>query len=578
MNKQQQEVRADKGVISPHVLDAIIIGSGFGGICQAIKLRKSGVHGFVILEKEKDLGGTWRDNTYPGAQCDIPSALYSYSFEATQHYNSYLGQPAILDYIRSVANKYKIAQHISYKKTVDRLKYDEFAHIWNVHTSEGQHYKARFVISAVGQLHHPKIPKIAGCEKFNGDSIHTAQFGLKKIENFVGKRVAVVGTGASAIQLIPPLQKVCTKVNLYQRTPSYILPKIGFSKIEEHIIAKYPCIRNLARDFLQQYAEILFSAIRGKSWAQKFLKKTCCLNLESKVRSAEKRKTLMPDYPIGTKRTLLSDEFYPAVDQSNVFIHSMGIKGIYDDGIINSDDSLTEVDEIIYATGFITNSFLHGISVIGRSNKELWKDEQGAHAFWGVMTTGFPNMFFLYGPNTNTGHASVIDFLEEQAEFVLRAMQHVKNNNHKSIEVKASVENKFNERVQKVSKDLTFAKLENSNYMHNGRLINNWIGTVGEYKAGLASIDFSEDFIIHGKDDSENYGVLLDMKRGSKPESLQTHTKAEFCAVASNALMRIPVYSIMIASQIIRTAVRLTSDYQLKTPSVGSLHAKVANC
>jgi cation diffusion facilitator CzcD-associated flavoprotein CzcO len=220
MGDQRREV--DERDLPP-LLDAIIIGSGFAGICQAIKLKEHGIHKFLILEKESDLGGTWRDNTYPGAACDIPSVLYTYSFEAKRSYDSYLRQPVILDYMREVADKHKVTKHICYGKSVDRLVYAEDAYIWDIYTLEGEQYKARFVISAVGQLHHPKIPNLPGSNEFQGESIHTAQFGSRRLENFVGKQVAVIGSGASAIQLIPELQKVCKQIHLYHRTPSYVL-------------------------------------------------------------------------------------------------------------------------------------------------------------------------------------------------------------------------------------------------------------------------------------------------------------------------------------------------------------------
>ena len=282
------------------------------------------------------------------------------------------------------------------------------------------------------------------------------------------------------------------------------------------------------------------------------------------MKNGRKRDVLIPHYPIGAKRILFSDDFYPAVDKPNVEINSTGINKLNNVGIINLDGSVTEVDTIVYATGFITNPFLYGISVIGRSNKQLWDDEKGAHAYLGVTTSGFPNLFFLYGPNTNTGHSSVILFLEEQVKFVLRAIHHVKVNGHKSIEVKSFVEDAFNEEIQKVSKELCFTKVVNSWYLFNGRLINNWIGSVQQYVDRISGINFSKDFEFHGQ------GDLLDERISSDSEIVgpvgtdrvdlvQNRRKINFNGIFS-AVMRIPFYSAMIANQVIQIGMKLMTS------------------
>lgn len=535
------------------ILDAVIIGSGLGGICQAIKLKERNIHDFLILEKENDLGGTWRDNTYLGAECDVPIALYSYSFaSADRHYETFLGQKAVLDYIREVSDNYRVTEHIRYGANVETLRFDEDSCIWNVRVAGGRKHRARFVISAVGQLHHPKIPDFPGANQFQGEAFHTARFGSRTIDHFVGKRVAVIGNGASGIQIIPPLQKVCKELHVYQRTPSYIFPKVRLSRAEEKIIADLPIVRRAAREFLRMFAErALYAAIKGEAWAQLALKKICDMN-RSKVKDPEKRDKLQPQYPVGAKRTLFSDDFYPAVDKSNVFLYIGGIKEIYETGILNSDGSRIEVDTIIYATGFITNPLLHGMTVTGRSDIELWKDEKGMRAYLGVATSGFPNLFFLYGPHTNTGHASVVDFLEPQSDFVTNAMYYVKEHGYKSIEVKESAENEFLNHVEQVSKNLTFSVFANSNYMCNGRLVNNWVDTVGEYVASLYRIDFGDDFTLGGKMTGEEEGIL-----GRVNEVEQSQKNSSLMNILFTSLVRIPVYTAMLASQIIRISYSL---------------------
>ncbi len=535
------------------ILDAIIIGSGLGGICQAIKLKERNIHHFLILEKEHDLGGTWRGNTYIGAECDVPVALYSYSFaSADRHYETFLGQKAVLDYIREVSDKYHVTEHIRYGANVEGLRFDEHSCTWNVRVSDGTNHRARFVVSAVGQLHHPKVPDFPGANRFRGEAFHTARFGSRNIDHFVGKRVAVVGNGASGIQIIPPLQKVCKELHVYQRTPSYIFPKVRLSRTEEKIIADSTIVRRTAREFLRIFAEgALYAAIKGEAWAQFALKKICAMN-RSKVKDANKRDILEPRYPVGAKRTLFSDDFYPAVDESNVFLRDDGIEQLYEKGIINSDGSRIEVDIIIYATGFITNPLLHGIIVTGRSNKELWKDDKGMRAYFGVATSGFPNLFFLYGPHTNTGHASVIDFLEPQSDFVTNAMYYVKEHGCQSIEVKESAENEFLDHVEQKGKNLSFSVFENSNYMCNGKLVNNWVGTVGEYVASLSKINFGDDFKLGGELKGEEECILVSMNKEAKEEHIRGALDELLIC-----LVRIPVYTVMFASQIIRISFSL---------------------
>lgn len=538
-------------------LDAIIIGSGFGGICQAIELKKNGIHNFLILEKESDLGGTWRDNTYPGAACDVPSALYSFSFEGEQTYDSYLGHKAMLQYIRKVAGKYGILEHIRFGKKVESMSFVEDKDVWEVtvkntdtdttDTDEGaatvasmpqqvqQQYRAKIVVTAVGQLHHPNIPHFEGADKFTGEILHTAQFRkrAKELKDFEGKNVAIIGSGASAIQILPELQKVCKEVHLYQRTPSHILPKLTLSRIPEMIVTSIPFLRTMYRGYLEFVSEILlYKAVQGYRLAQLVIKFLCSMNMRLHVKStkqhSEMRNSLTPSYPPGARRLLMSMDFYPAVVQPNVSVNVSGIKRVEKDGILDCNSSLTKVDVIVYATGFITNPFLFGMNVMGRSKKQLWRyagadtstpgvggaagidassnnrgDRDGehpraAHAYLGMATRGFPNLFFMYGPNTNSGHTSVLLFLEEQAKFITRALQFMKDNNCKSIEVKEDVEDAFNREVSERSKGLSFTQIRNSWYLVNGRNVNNWVGSLGEYSERLGSIDILNDFQLHG--------------------------------------------------------------------------------
>eukprot|EP00979_Chaetoceros_neogracilis_P005140 scaffold896_cov233-Chaetoceros_neogracile.AAC.10 len=469
-------------------VECLIIGSGFGGLCQAIKLKKANMENFLIVEKASSLGGTWRDNTYPGAACDIPSSLYSHSWEVSQTTWScdYSGQSDILQYIQRVADKYDINRHIRFNQTVHCIKYREEEFVWDVLTQDGTLYKSRFVVTAVGQLHHPKIPIFRGVEKFQGSMVHTAKFGSRQLRDYIDKNVAVIGSGASAVQLIPELQKIGEIV--------------------------------------------LLGAINGTHWAKALLMAQCFDKMKQNIQDESLQKELTPTYPIGAKRILFSDDFYPALAKKNVHLITKGIKEIDTKKIFIVDSSQVEVDDIVYATGFVTNPFLFGMKVIGRGDKELWKDDQESHAHLGVNTHGFPNLFFLYGPNTNVGHTSILLFLEEQADFVIRSICHLNKKGYQVIEVKKRTEDAFTNEVKDRSEALPFTKVKESWYLSSrGRNTNNWVGSFREYKSRLENLNLSEDFVVDGEKVSEENSVEESL---AKSIFLNTFKQQSFVACA----------------------------------------------
>jgi len=485
------------------VEQCLIIGSGFGGLCQAIKLKKANIQNFTILEKESSLGGTWRDNTYPGAACDVPSSLYSYSFDIAQTTwtSDYTEQKGILQYIHKVAKKYDIQKHIIYQQNVCRMEYREEEFVWYVFTDDGSLYKAKCVVTAVGQLHHPKIPVFPGVKAFKGGMVHTSKFGSRQLEDYADKNVAVIGSGASAVQLIPELQKVCRNVYVFQRTPNYILPRLDLTPKLQKVMNTFTFTKWLYRLYLLNVGEVfLLGAIKGKRWAQKLLMALWFQNMKQHIQDESLQEELNPTFSIGANRILFSDTFYPALGKSNVHIISKGIKEIDTNGIVSLNESRTEVDDIVYATGFITNPFLYDMIVTGRSGKVLWEGDQGSHGYFGVNTHGFPNLFFLYGPNTNVGHTSILLFVEEQADFVIRTMSHLDDNGFQAIEVKKQIEDAFGSEINKRSEHLAFTSVKDSWYLSsNGCNTNNWVGSFKEYKCRLKRVDLAVDFDMHGK-------------------------------------------------------------------------------
>ena len=467
----------------------LIIGSGFSGICLGIKLLEAGITQFKILEKADDLGGTWRENTYPGAECDVPSALYSYSFEHNADWNyKWSGQEQILKYQKDTAHKYGLDDFFEFSRTVEKMNFDESAGLWSVETAQGQTYKAQHVVSAVGQLHVPNTPRIKG--SFDGVTFHSARWN----HNFdvKGKRIAVVGNAASALQFIPEIAKSAADVYVLQRSPNWVLPKVDrpYAKWEQWLSDKVPAVTKLYRFSLWLRGEgAMFLAIRGNRFMQWVLRLWNQSYMKKSIASPELRAKLTPDYPVGAKRILFSDHYYQAIARDNVHLITDRLDSLYANGITLVSDNADsqqqiEVDAIIYGTGFVTNPFLSEIEVRGRKDQllaEHWKG--GAHAYLGLSTHGFPNLHFMYGPNTNLGHNSIIIMIEAQAKAITKLVK------LERVEIDAGVEKAFNDEMQDRLANLTFSTVEDSWYLVEGRVTNNWAGRTTEYRRRVNKLD-----------------------------------------------------------------------------------------
>ena len=462
----------------------IIIGAGFAGICLGIKLRDAGITDFKIIEKADDLGGTWRENTYPGAECDIPSALYSFSFEHNPQWNyKWSGQEQILRYQHDTAEKYQLSKHLVFSQTVTHLSFDDEQNCWAITTADGNSYKARHVVSAVGQLHVPNTPKFAG--DYNGVSFHSAQWD----HNFdiANKRIAVIGNAASALQFIPEIAKQAGLVYVFQRSANWVLPKVDrpYAKWEQWLSDRVPAITKMYRFSLWLKGEAaIYSAIKGNRVMQWLLRTWNQLYLKKHIESEQLRERLTPDYPIGAKRILFSDHYYEALARENVELVTNEVAQLYEKGVRTSQGDY-EVDAIIYGTGFVTNPFLSQLEVVGREGKVLsehWAD--GAHAYLGLSTHGFPNLHFMYGPNTNLGHNSIIIMLEAQAKVIAKLVQ------HERVEISAKAEAEFNQEMQERLESMAFSTVGDSWYKVGDRITNNWAGRTTEYRRRLKKIDY----------------------------------------------------------------------------------------
>ena len=472
----------------------VIIGSGFSGICMGIKLKQAGLDDFLILEKASSLGGTWRENTYPGAECDIPSMLYQFSFEQGFPWKSkWSGQAQILEYQIATVNKYDLMPHFIFSQTVESCKFDEQNATWSVKASEGNSYTAQHIVSAVGQLHHPSIPKIKGADLYQGHVFHSANWD-QDVE-LSDKRVAVIGNAASAVQFIPKIAETVGHLTIFQRSANWMLPKHNrrYSKLEHSLWAKYPFAAKLPRLMNWLIGEyLLFPAVTGNRFLRWVLSSQCRSSMRKWIKDPKMLSQLTPTYNLGAKRTLFSNEYYKALARKNVTLDVSGIEELSTTGVKRRNGDHDDFDVIIYATGFNTNPFLMGVEVQGNKDHVLhqsWGD--GAQAYLGLYTHGFPNLHIMYGPNTNLGHNSIILMIEAQANYILETMQNLDTNNLRSIEVSMQAETEYNNELQRRLAKTTFAEVENSWYKDGDKITNNWVGSVGEYRKRLSSVDWN---------------------------------------------------------------------------------------
>ncbi len=464
-------------------IKTLIIGTGFGGLCMGVKLKGAGDDNFIMLEAAQTLGGTWRDNTYPGAECDIPSALYSFSFAQNPTWEfKWAKQPQILAYQNKVAEDYGLRRHMRFNQRVKSCVYDEADKRWRVKTEQGQVYDCQFLITAVGQLHHPHTPKFEGAARFKGGSFHSARW--KHDIDLAGKRIAVIGNAASAVQFIPEIAKMAGQLTVYQRSANWVVDKGDrpYTRFEKWVARRCPGLANIYRFALWSLGEyVIWPVIKGAKLRAAILRFKNKMDMRAFIKDEGLQEALTPTYPIGAKRILFSDTYYAALARENVDLVLGAPAKVTSHGITDSHGIERLHDVIIYSTGFHTNPFLKSIDVRGVGGKtlsETWKD--GAHAYLGVSTGNFPNMFMIYGPNTNTGHTSIIFKLECQTNYVLQLMSHAEKLG--PMAVKLSVEQEFNAEMQARLAELAWNAVENSWYKDGARLTNNWPGSSLEYK------------------------------------------------------------------------------------------------
>ncbi|MFF5207030.1 flavin-containing monooxygenase [Streptosporangium sp. NPDC000396] len=458
-----------------------IIGAGFAGLCMAIRLRKAGIDSYTVFEKGPGVGGTWRDNTYPGAGCDIPSHLYSYSFEKYSSWTRrYPGQPEILGYLEMCADKYGLRPRIRLNTEVTAAAFDESLGKWRVRTSAGEEL-FDVVVSGVGQLNRPHLPDIPGMPEFKGTTFHSARWDHS--QDLTGKRVAVIGNGSSAAQLIPRVAEVAGRVDVFQRTPNWVIPKPDavFGDVARSSFRHVPFLQRCYREWIYRYAEGTLYRALASGWSAGLLRRRALAHLRAQVPDPELRAKLTPGYPVGCRRIIIDSGFYPALTRPNVDVVTDRIVRITPEGV-ETTAGLREADVIIYATGFRTTDFLAPIDITGRQGRRLseeWKD--GAEAYLGIAVPHFPNLFLLYGPNTNLGHNSIVFMIECQVGYVMGCLPYLVERG--PMEVRPEAMDAWRRSLERAMGAMVWEAGCTSWYKNAaGRVTNNWPATTTVYR------------------------------------------------------------------------------------------------
>jgi cation diffusion facilitator CzcD-associated flavoprotein CzcO len=422
----------------------VVLGAGIGGMATAVRLLRAGVDDFVLLERGDGVGGTWRWNTYPGAACDVPSHLYSLSFAPNPDWTStFARQAEILAYLERVADEFGIRPHLRLGRTVTAMRWDDDGSRWTVETAEGDTYEADVVVSALGTFTEPKLPDIDGLGDFAGAQLHSARWD-HDVE-LAGKRVGVIGTGASAIQIIPQVAPVAGHTTVFQRTAAWIVPRKdpAYTDEEKAAFRSTPRVAKRHRgDIYRAYEER--TSFQVDSPIEDALESFALGYLEAKVADPELRAKLTPDYRIGCKRVLPSSDYYPTLQRDDVALVTDRIVRVVADGVETADGTVHELDVLICATGFDATGWLKGIDVVGRGGQRLaeaWSG--GARAHLGITVSGFPNLFLLYGPNTNQPGNSLIFILEAQAAYAVRAIKAMARAGARSVDVLPEVQHAY---------------------------------------------------------------------------------------------------------------------------------------
>lgn len=455
----------------------IIIGTGFGGLGAAIKLLKKGYTNFVIAERGSEIGGTWRDNTYPGAACDISSHLYSFSFEPNPNWSRmFANQQEIFDYTRHCVKKYGLETYIRLNTEVTGGSFNEATGLWTLNLKNGETLTANVVINALGPLNRPQIPNIPGLQSFTGSLFHSSEWDHSF--DYKGKRVAVVGTGASAVQIVPAIAKDVEQLTIFQRSAPWVIPKADrpMKDWERKLFKLLPFTQRMLRYKWYWENELIGTLIFTRPRINRYVQNMVVKFINKKVKDPELRKKLVPDYTMGCKRITPSKEYYPALLRPNVDVVTAAIEKVEGNVVFTADGKHYPVDAIVLATGFMAADAPVGFTIKGRQGRSLmddWKD--GPEAYFGTVVTGYPNLFFVIGPNTGLGHNSMIFMIEAQVNYIIDSLNKLQNRGAKFMDVKPQAQKEYNDKIQERLKRTVWATGCKSWYIAaNGRNTTVW--------------------------------------------------------------------------------------------------------
>ncbi len=468
-----------------------IVGAGFSGLGMAIRLKQAAIDDFVVLERGEDVGGTWRDNTYPGAACDVPSHLYSFSFAPNPHWSrTYSPQREIRDYLRRTADRCGVRPHIRFGHEVRDASWDEGAQQWRITTAQGR-FAARMLIFGNGPLAEPSVPAIPGLDRFAGTLFHSARWDHG--HDLTGQRVAVIGTGASAIQFVPHIQPRAGHLTLFQRTPPWIVPRLDrpISGRRRTLFRAAPIAQRARRTAIYWQREIGALGLVYRPPMMQAAERIARAHLEAQVADPALRAKLTPSYTMGCKRILLSDDFYPALTQPNVEVVTDHIREVRARSVVTDDGVERPIDTIILATGFhVTDNPIyqrvHGRD--GRALTDAWHD--GPRAYLGAAVAGFPNLFIMIGPNTGLGHTSMVFMIESQLAYILDCLRVMDRRGLGAVDVRLDAQDAYNDELQRRMRRTVWASGCASWYLAaNGRNTTLWPGFTWEYRLRTRRFD-----------------------------------------------------------------------------------------
>lgn len=466
-------------------VDVLVVGAGFGGLCMGIKLLEAGRTNFVILEKADEVGGTWRDNTYPGCACDVQSHLYSYSFEGKPDWSKrYAPWDEIQGYILACTEKYGLRRFIEFGQEVRSAVWDGAAARWTVTTAKGDVYRARHWVLATGPLHVPHIPDLPGLDRFEGKVFHSARW--DHAYDFEGKEVVSIGTGGSAIQYVPEIAPKVKKLVVMQRTPAWVIPRDerAYSALRKAMFAKFPTLRKLHRARLYWTNESRVWPIFNPALARA-LQKFAELHIRLQVKDPETRKKLTPNYTIGCKRVLISNVYYPTFNRPNVELVTERIREIRANSVVTEDGVERRADCIVFGTGFVVDprTYMKDFELVGEGGRRIQDDwKKGAEAYLGITVAGYPNMYQLVGPNSGLGHSSIIFMIEAQVHYILECLSLLEAKKAASLTVRPEAQRAFNEEVQEALAGTVWSSGCSSYYMQDdGRNFTIWPWSTWRY-------------------------------------------------------------------------------------------------